>query len=118
MTPESNEKRKYHRVSANCEINFALGPEPVESKRTYFKVRAKDISAQGIAFEFSKELPMGTFLHLSLKFSSNKTVLKVRGEVQRCMPLDQAHGSEKKFLIGVKFFGTPANLAKIFMEYL
>ena len=116
MTTKNDEKRKYHRLDANCEVSFAVGPESDKKKRIYFTVPAKNLSVQGLAFEFNKELPLGTFLHVKLNFLARKTTVKVRGEVQRCTKAHHAHDAVLSFVVGVKFLGSPDNLGNVFIH--
>ncbi len=112
MTSKDSEKRKYQRMGVECEVSFAVGPEPDERKRHYLTVPAKDLSAEAIALDCPKELEKGTFLHLRLNFIRKSSVIKLRGEVTRCAP----HG--KRYTVGVKFFGSEASLSKILLPCL
>ncbi len=112
MTTKDDEKRKYNRVGVICEVSFAAGPEPDESKRRYVTVPAKDLSTEAIGLDCPKALEKGAFLHLKLNFTKKDTVIKLRGEVTRCTPYGE------RYTVGVKFFGSEASLSKILLPCL
>lgn len=116
MIPKNDEKRKFLRLDTDCAVSFAVGPQADKSKRIYHRVPAKNISVQGLAFEYTQEIALGSFLHLRLDFLSVNTTVKVRGEVQRCSKNHSDHDSPACYVIGVKFIGSHDHLGHIFLH--
>lgn len=112
MSSHPEERRNYQRISVDCKIHFAIGPEVDVRKRYYHTSSVRDLSAKGVSFNSAKTLPVGTFLHIKMDFPKGPT-LKVRGEVLRCV--DSGPGL---YTIGVKFYGSAQSLSELFKPWI
>ena len=116
MSPNFEEKRNFIRVTVNCEIRIAKTAENT-GKSSYVTSRVRDLSAEGVGFELREKLDPGEFLDLKLKFDSKPPVLKLKGEVMRCVPI-QGSGLGHQFYIGVKFLHASKDLIPIFLKFI
>ena len=117
MAPTNEDKRNYLRIQANCEIRLAKSSENT-GKNSYSAGQIRDLSAQGVGFDCERKLNVGDTLDLKFKFKSRPPVLKLKGEVVRCVPLKTTGGDPEQFTVGVKFLHSPEELAPIFLKFI
>lgn len=115
---EENEKRKYLRLKPGCETYFQFDSGPRKSEVQYTAIKTNDLSASGISIECWERLMPGDILNIKLKFKAKKAVLKLHGQVVRCLPQNPDPAFLGPWTAGIKFLHKAEELAPYLIKYI
>lgn len=89
------EKRRWVRLPTALTLRFGLDTQAEDFQKT-FETSTVDLSEGGLGFQWPREIPIGTFIHVWLDIFPHE--LNTKGRVSRCRPRP-----EGEFDVGVLF---------------
>jgi len=112
------ERRKYIRFDVKTKVKFKVtgtscNEVPTESVQAF----TRNLSAEGICFEFPVKLNKGDKLVLGIQFSGREKPVKVEGVVAWIKP--EGHNqSNQKYLIGAKLLTIKESVVDKFISHI